>query len=323
MGFDQRLGQVEQVVSASNPNAAIRNDAPLLANGVDLDRRLWEWRQGAWVEPRWNKGDWRLVTGVRLQALPLLQKAVLDPRMQVHRQFDWGRWHIGLGQFHQSPPFDQPDLKNFARSHQASTGIEWQITDGVLLGGDVWFKQSIDKWYVDPTGSTLLLNEQAVGGEAYLSARWERWDGRVGVSSVNSQFLYEESIFTSPFSQPFFINTMIGWRSDDWTIGARYRISSGLPLTQPVDAVLDATQDIYLPTYSQFPQERMPTYQKIDVQVARVWKLRQSVLKAYCEAWAVPSSSNYLYPIYNYNYTESQLVVGPAFVPLMGLSVEH
>ena len=74
VGFDQRLGQVEQVVSASNPNAAIRNDAPLLANGVDLDRRLWEWRQGAWVEPRWNKGDWRLVTGVRLQALPLLQK---------------------------------------------------------------------------------------------------------------------------------------------------------------------------------------------------------------------------------------------------------
>ena len=323
VGFDQRLGQVEQAVSASNPNAAIRNDAPLLANGVDLDRRLWEWRQGAWVEPRWNMGDWRLVTGVRLQALPLLQRAALDPRMQVHRQFDWGRWHLGLGQYHQSPPFDQPELRNFARSHQASTGFEWQVSEGVLFGGDVWVKQSTEKWYVDPTGETLLVDEQAVGGEAYLSARWERWDGRVGVSSVNSQLLFEEALFTSPFSQPFFINTMLGWRSEDWTIGARYRISSGLPLTQPVDAILDATQDIYLPTYSQFPQERMPTYQKIDVQVARVWKLRQSVLKAYCEAWAVPSSSNYLYPIYNYNYTESQLVVGPAFVPLLGLSVEH
>jgi hypothetical protein len=96
-----------------------------------------------------------------------------------------------------------------------------------------------------------------------------------------------------------------------------------LPLTQPVAAVLDATQDVYVPTYSQFPQERMPNYQKIDVQIARVWQLRTSVLKAYCEAWAVPSSSNYLYPIYNYNYTESQLVVGPAFVPLIGMSVEH
>ena len=68
VGFDQRLGQVEQTVNATNPNPAIRTDAPLLANGVDLDRRLWEWRQGVWVEPRFNLGDWRLVTGIRLQA---------------------------------------------------------------------------------------------------------------------------------------------------------------------------------------------------------------------------------------------------------------
>lgn len=106
-------------------------------------------------------------------------------------------------------------------------------------------------------------------------------------------------------------------------VGTRYRVSSGLPLNEPVDAVLDATQDVYIPTYSQFPQGRMPNYQKIDVQVARVWTLRNSVLKAYCEAWAVPASGNYLYPIYNYNFTESQLVVGPTFVPLVGLSLER
>lgn len=323
VGFDQRLGQVDQQVVASNPNPVIRNDAPLLSNGVDLDRQLWEWRQGAWVEPRFNKGEWRIVTGLRLQALPLAQKAALDPRVQIHRQFDWGKWHIGLGQYHQSPPFDQPDLTNFAQSHQASTGLEWRVSEVVMVGGDLWAKQSSDKWYVDPTGVTLLVDEQAVGGEAYFSARWERWDGRVGVSSIHSNLLYEDDVYNSPFSQPFFLNAMLGWQSDNWMVGARYRISSGLPLTQPVAAVLDATQDLYIPTYSQFPQERMPNYQKIDVQIARTWKLRNSVLKAYCEAWAVPSSSNYLYPIYNYNFTESQLVVGPAFVPLVGFSWEH
>jgi hypothetical protein len=323
VGFDQRLGQVEQTVSATNPNPTIRSDAPLLANGVNLDRTLWEWRQGAWVEPRFNLGAWRLITGVRLQALPLSQRAVMDPRFQLHRQFDWGKWHVGLGQYHQSPPFDQPELTQFAKSHQASTGLEWRISDAVLVGGDVWIKQSTGKWYVDPTGQTLLVDEESMGGEAYFAARVDRWDGRIGLSSVDSMLLYEDSSYVSPFSQPFFVNAMLGWRSESWTLGARYRISSGLPLTQPVAAVLDATQDAYVPTYSQFPQERMPNYQKIDVQIARVWQLRTSVLKAYCEAWAVPSSSNYLYPIYNYNYTESQLVVGPAFVPLIGMSVEH
>ena len=233
--------------------------------------------------------------------LYLAATAVLDPRIQLHRQFSWGRWHIGLGRYHQSPPFDQPDLQNFAQSNQASTGLEWKISDSVLIGGDIWVKHSTDKWYVDPTGVTLVVDEEAVGGEAYVAARWDRWDGRVGLSSVHSQLLYDGDMYTGPFSQPFFVNAMLGWRSDSWTVGARYRISSGLPLTEPVDAVLDATQDVYIPTYSQFPQGRMPNYQKIDVQVARIWTLRTSVLKAYCEAWAVPSSGNYLYPIYNYN----------------------
>jgi hypothetical protein len=167
------------------------------------------------------------------------------------------------------------------------------------------------------------VGEEAVGGELYFAGRWERFDGRVGISSVNSRLLYQEETYTSPFSQPFFVNALIGWRSDVWTLGARYRISSGLPISEPVGAILDATQDMYQPQWSTFPNGQMPVYQKIDLQIARVWQLRNSVLKAYCEAWAVPSSGNYLYPIYNYDYTESQLVVGPAFVPLIGGSWER
>ncbi len=323
VGFDQRLGQVDQQVQASTPNPVIYNDAPLLAIGENLDRQLWEWRQGAWVEPRVNLGEWRLITGLRVQALPLSQQAVLDPRVQVHRQFDWGRWHIGVGKYHQSPPFDQPELNNFASSDQVSTGFEWQIAEQMLLGGDIWGKQVSDKWYVEPNGQTLLVGEEAVGGELYFAGRWARFDGRVGISSVNSRLLYQDETYTSPFSQPFFVNAMVGWRSDVWTLGARYRISSGLPISEPVGAVLDATQDLYQPQWSMFPNGQMPVYQKIDLQIARVWQLRNSVLKAYCEAWAVPLSGNYLYPIYNYDYTESQLVVGPAFVPLIGGSWER
>ena len=113
--------------------------------------------------------------------------------MQVHRQFDWGRWHLDWVSTIRVHRLINQNFRFLHSSHQASTGFEWQVSEGVLFGGDVWVKQSTDKWYVDPTGATLLVDEQAVGGEAYLSARWERWDGSVGVSSVSSQLLFEEA----------------------------------------------------------------------------------------------------------------------------------
>lgn len=323
VGFDQRLGMVEQNVKASQPNPVIQSDAPLLAQGASLDRQLWEWRQGAWVEPRFNLGDWRVVTGVRLQALPLLQSAGVDPRIQMHRRMDWGKWHLGVGRYHQSPPFEQPNLTEFAVSDQVSTGIEWDVSSDLRIGGDIWAKQSDNKWMIAPDGSTLLVEEQSTGGELYLSSRWERWTTRLGVASTNGRLKYQDSWNLSPYHQPIFVNAMLGWQSEAWTLGARYRYASGLPYSIPESARLDANQDLYLPDWSTFPQERMPAYQKIDVQIARLWKLRQSELKVYCEAWAVPTSGNYLYPIYNYDYTESQLVVGPAFVPLLGASLER
>ena len=99
--------------------------------------------------------------------------------MQLHRQFSWGRWHIGLGRYHQSPPLINLSFQHFAQSNQASTGLEWKVSDSVLIGGDIWVKHSTDKWYVDPTGVTLVVDEDAVGGETYVTARWDRWDGRI------------------------------------------------------------------------------------------------------------------------------------------------
>jgi hypothetical protein len=238
--------------------------------------------------------------------------------------------HVGLGRYHQSPPLERPEETKFAEADQISTGIEWirQGTDVlgayvVRIGVDLWGKKVRNKWYPSTDGQFLTVEEEAIGGEVYAATQWSRWDARLGLSSVNSRLLYKNEHHLSPYDQPVFFNAMLGWNSEDWTFGVRYRRSSGLPYVHPTGSILDANQDSYIPNWSIFPTQRMPLYQKIDVQIARTWQLRNSEIRAYCEAWAVPSSSNYLYPIYNFDYTEQQLVVGPAFIPLVGISIER
>ena len=65
----------------------------------------------------------------------------------------------------------------------------------------------------------------------------------------------------------------------------------------------------------------MPAYQKLDLRVAKDWRIGRVVATTYFECWVVPESANVLYPIYNYDYSESQLVVGPPLLPLVGLKL--
>ncbi|MEC7984422.1 MAG: hypothetical protein VX278_04625, partial [Myxococcota bacterium] len=55
---------------------------------------------------------------------------------------------------------------------------------------------------------------------------------------------------------------------------------------------------------------------------AKHWRWKDLKIIGYAELWWVPTSSNYLYPIYNFNYSEEALVVGPPILPLLGVRVE-
>ena len=75
-----------------------------------------------------------------------------------------------------------------------------------------------------------------------------------------AKLLYEKPVYVSIFSA---ILHQCSCSVGDQTIGLS-ALDIGFHLVSAHTACrcgLDATQDIYLPTYSQFPQERMPTYQ--------------------------------------------------------------
>ena len=112
---------------------------------------------------------------------------------------------------------------------------------------------------------------------------------------------------------------MVSWDfKPDWNAGLRYRHASGLPYTPIEDGLYDGDLDRYLPILGETNSARMANYQKLDLHLERDIVFSTWTLSLYTEAWWVPSSANGLYPVYSYDYSEQTMVVGPAFVPLVG-----
>ena len=82
-------------------------------------------------------------------------------------------------------------------------------------------------------------------------------------------------------------------------------------------------EDRYIPMFADSANAALPDYQKLDLHIAKTWTVAAHKVVAYAEMWYVPPSANYLYPIYNFDFSEERLVVGPPIVPLVGIRVEN
>ena len=123
-----------------------------------------------------------------------------------------------------------------------------------------------------------------------------------------------------PWDQPWSVSAVASWDfRPRWNVGARYRLSAGLPYTPISGGRYDGDTDSYAPILGPAWSARLPNYQKLDVHLDRAFAFRQWTLHAYLEAWWVPPASNNLYPVYSYDFSEQALVAGPGFVPLLGV----
>ena len=125
------------------------------------------------------------------------------------------------------------------------------------------------------------------------------------------------------YDPPWSVTAVVSWDvTERWNLGARYRASAGLPYTPILGGVYDGDRDAYAPSLGGAFSARLPTYQKLDGHLQYTVPFRRWTLAAYLEGWWVPASSNNLYPVYSYDFSEQALVAGPGFVPLLGLRAQ-
>ena len=207
------------------------------------------------------------------------------------------------------------------RSWHLAMGTDIEVASMLNFKVDVWGRQYEDSVREVPAQAPVLGSGWAYGAEFFGQFRLkERLFSWASLSLMRAQ----ENEGTSPFDQPFAFNFVLSWRPvSHWDFGLRYRYAAGMPYSPPVGSVYDASLDIYMPTYDIEPSGRLPDYQKIDLHISRKFLYKRWKFTTYAELWWVPKQANYLYPIYNYDYSDDQLVVGPPIFPLVGLRVER
>jgi hypothetical protein len=104
----------------------------------------------------------------------------------------------------------------------------------------------------------------------------------------------------------------------NWEIGARFRFSSGNPLTPITGAVRDDVTDVFIPVYGGVNSQRLPHFHQLDIRVDRNFIFEKWNLNVYLDltnAYNNPAEEGILY---NYNYSESAFLEGLPILPIIG-----
>lgn len=296
----------------------------MLARGLPVNEVLQRIRGGIFVEPRFTLGRLDLRTGLRGQADSATRSLLPEPRVALRYALtDALGLRAGGGRYSQVPTLD--DLSPVTGDPDLGPIDSWQAAGGVdLLVSGRW-ELSLDGWARSLQGAVL-----SSPGEAPLAQ-----DGRAWGTELVSRYRVRDRFFSwvgltlgrslrdgEPFAydQPWALTVVASWDfRPHWNLGLRYRAAAGLPYTPVEGGLYDGDNDVYTPIMGEPYSARLPTYQKVDLHLARAFEFRRWTLDAYLETWWVPKAANNLYPVYSYDFTEQALVSGPGFVPLIGL----
>jgi TonB family protein len=312
---------------------------------LTVDSDSYQYFPGLWAEARWRPLKGLLVVpGLRSESYLFgeqkVNKRSLNPRLAVRYSLtDQVTLKGGAGLYHGPPvqeepnsSFGNPELKA-KRSFQYSVGTEWQPTPEYFVSGELFYNDlhrlivSSDR-LVERDGQLVpeRLNNAGTGriyGFEFLARRalTERFFGWVAYTFSKSQRRDRPDAALRLFdSDQTHVLTVIGSYKlpAGWEVGARFRFSSGNPLTPIVGARRDDATDVFIPVFGPVNSQRLPNFNQLDIRVDKNFIFDQWALDLYVDltnAYNNPAKEGILY---NYNYSESAFLEGLPLLPILG-----
>ncbi|HYI00725.1 TonB-dependent receptor domain-containing protein, partial [Hyalangium sp.] len=309
------------------------------------DGAYYQYFPAVWAEARWRPLEGLLlVPGVRSESYLFEEQRVnkrsLNPRLAVRYALtDTVTLKGGAGLYHGPPlqeepstAFGNPELKA-KRSFQYGVGTEWQPTPEYFISGELFYNDlhrlivSSDR-LVERGGQLVperlnnvgtgriygfellarrVLTERLFGWVAYTFSRSQRRDTPEG----------PERLFDS--DQTHVLTAIASYKLPaGWEVGARFRFSSGNPLTPIVGARRDDSTDVFVPVFGGVNSQRLPNFHQLDVRIDKNFIFDQWNLNVYVDltnAYNNPAKEGILY---NYNYSESAFLEGLPLLPILG-----
>lgn len=326
-GLELELGAVDRQANPSRAWFELEGEAPLLARGAAVHERLRRAAAGVWLEPRIRVGRTTLQPGARAQADSATGTIRVDPRFTMQAALSEAvKLRAAAGRYTQAPELDDlspttgdPELP-VTSSWSAAAGVEGTIARRLELGVDGWFRSFTDAVVRTPGEAPSSADGYAWGAE--LTSRY-RLRERFFFGAWLSVGHAERGDLPFDYDQPYAASVLGSWDfHEGWNAGLRYRIAAGLPYTPVDSAIYQGDSDTYEPVFGADNSARLPTYQKVDAHLERRWTFTRWTLVGYAELWYVPPRANVLYPAWSYDYSQTALVAGPPFLPLVGMRAD-
>ncbi len=298
----------------------------------------------------WKLGPILLIPGLRFDVFSAIDDYRLQPRFTA-------RWDVvegttvkaGVGQFVElpdgqdtSPDIGNPNLKAEDSLHY-SVGFEQQFTDAINLDVTAFYKtfddlvtraESLDAAddfddALEANAGPSLLNQGE--GRSYGIEFLLRHDFSNRVFGWVSYTLQRSERRDRPgddwrlfdFDQTHNLIVIGQYKlTPKWTVGFRWRTTSGNPDTPIVDSVFDANTGTYVQIPGEPNSTRQPTFNQIDLRVDREWTYDTWRLVGYLDLRNTLNTANASGFQYNYDFTQRTQAYEIPIIPSFGLRGE-
>lgn len=312
----------------------------------NFQRDLTDIGAGAYLETLWDAHrTLRVVPGLRFDWFHInrVTRTSLDPRLVVRWQRTQGQaFKMGAGLFHQAPQpqevdteFGNPDLP-LLWADQYHAGIEQQLTRALALDVTVYFLRRhnlpIASSQQDATGQLRRYTSdgrgRGYGLELHLKhALTENFFGWISYTLSRSEIATLMPTTTGPsppyhptqFDQTHNFVLVASRKLGTWELGARFRLSSGIPETPIYGGTYDADFDEWDGVMGETFSARRQLFHQLDLRVERTWTFDVWRMSAYLDVQNVYNAENPEATLYDYRYQSQAPLRGLPVLPILGV----
>jgi len=269
---------------------------------------------------------------------------VVDPRLRAQWAFDSGTTlKAGGGTYSQAaaPEYWIPDLGNPdihpERAWHATGGIEQALPADFSVEATGFYNASWD--VARPTDATRIVDGQeepinadnlgsgrAYGGEFLVKRAFTRnVSGWVGYTIMRSEIRDRagEPFRISDWDQTHNLIVLAHWRLPrNWSLGARFRVVSGIPTTATSDGVFDSRTGNYAAVLGEQNGERIAAFHQLDLRVDKTWTVKAVQIAAYLDLQNAYNATNTEFRQYSFDYKKRVAVRSLPIFPSLGLKVK-
>jgi hypothetical protein len=125
------------------------------------------------------------------------------------------------------------------------------------------------------------------------------------------------------FDQPHILTMLAVYKLPrGWSLGGRFRLTSGNPYTPVYDGIPDASTGSYFSIQGPRNSARQPAFHQFDLRVDKIWTWRLVSLNAYVDILNLYNRRNPEGRLYSYDFRMNRIIAGLPILPSIGLKLE-